>query len=124
MNLDRIICEAKACSAVFGAKHALLSIYGDDTKQSYWDMLRLNSYIRTLERNKKEIRFKKEIVKIEGKKVPFCSLIKTKDYLSLKATTLVVCKKEETSPCLNDQELAQIVESVRLMCSDLTCNCN
>lgn len=124
MNIEKVICEARACSAVYGAKHALLSIYGENTDESYWNMLRINMYINVLERNKPQCRITKKKVSIEGTKVSLHSLIKNKNYLSLSTDTKVVCTKQEISPCLPDKDLCAIIENVRLMCSDLTCNCN
>lgn len=124
MDVDKAICEAKACSAVYGAKHALLSVYGEDTQESYWNMRRINMYIRVLERNKPQFRIKKEKVSVNGMKVSLDALIRNKDFLSLRTDTKVVCTKQEISPCLSASDLRTIIESVRLMCSDLTCNCN
>lgn len=124
MDIERAICEARACSAVYGAKHALASIYGENNDETYWNMLRINMYIRVLERNKPQCRIKKEKVSLLGTKVSLDSLIRNKDYLSLRTATKVVCTKQEISPCLSNPDLRTIIENVRLMCSDLTCNCN
>ena len=122
MDVGTIICEAKCCSATFGAKYAKAAKYGEVSEQQYWDYLRLNAYIRTLERNLPEFKYKKEAKLLQN--VSLDALEKKNSFLTLQNNVTVVCTKTEISPCLTDSEVCQIVEYIRLLCSTCNCDCN
>ncbi len=121
-KLHEIICEAKCCSAVLGAKFAKATTYGEMTDQLYWDFMRLNAYIRTLERNETKYIHKKEKKQLQS--VSIDVLEKKNSFLTLRHKETVVCTITEISPCLSDSEICQIVEHIRLLCATCNCNCN
>lgn len=122
--LDEIIEEAKCCSASMSSRYIRDVEFGNETKELQFDYMRLNAYIRTLERNKCKIITKKEVVEYFPKKVSFSSLSKNKNslYLNQKPEKKVICTDVEIAPCLTDSEIRIIIEEIRLLCS--TCNCN
>jgi len=122
--LDTIICEAKCCSANIAYKYIRAVTFGNYDKALYFDLRRLNTYIKTLERNKVKIVTEKQLVSILPKKVSFDSLEHNNKTLYLKTKTeeQEICVKTEIQPCLTDSEIQKIVEEIRLLCS--TCNCN
>lgn len=117
--LDDIICEAKCCSATFGAKYAHEAKFGELTEESRWNLRKLNGFIRTLERNHTTVKYKKELKPIEN--ISFSDLERQNKYLTLRHKQISVCIKQEISPCLPVSELQHIIEQIRLLCS--TCNC-
>lgn len=122
--LDTIICEAKCCSANIANKYIRAVTFGNDDKALYFDLRRLNTYIKTLQRNKKKIVTNKHTVSTFPKKVSFDSLERNNKtlYLKTKQEEQEICVKTEIPPCLTDSEVQKIVEEIRLLCS--TCNCN
>jgi hypothetical protein len=123
MKLNAIICEAKCCSAELGRKHAKALSVGEDTPNTFYDLLRINAYIRTLERNKVKHEVKKGVKPITSGSVSFDALEKKDSFLTLPNKEVVVCTKTEIRPCLSDDEICKIVEEIKLLCS--TCqNCN
>lgn len=122
MNLEQIICEARCCSANIGAKYANAATYGEATEELWWDLLRINAYIRTLERNlPRHIHIKE---KVQLKSVDIGALEKIKSFLTLRNKEKVVCKTIEIEPCLSEADLCKIVEHIRLLCATCNCNCN
>ena len=117
MNLNDIICDAKSCSAVLGAKYAHDFKFGEATEETKWNLLKLNGFMRTLSRNHETIKYKKE--KIKKTSADFSSLEKKNKYLSLKCDTITVCTKTKISPCLCDSEIKHIIEQIKLLC--ITC---
>lgn len=120
--LDDIITEAKCCSGNLGHKVIRAAIFGNATDEMWFELMRLNSYIKTLERNKKKYITKKETVTVEPEKVDFNSLHHNEKTLYLKSEQKVICTKVEITPCLTDSDISKIIEEIRLLCS--TCNCN
>lgn len=122
--LDDIIEEAKCCSGNLAHKKILAATFGNDDQALSFDFMRINAYIRTLERQKPRFITKEEIVYVTPQKVNFNSLQKNKNslYLNQKPEAKVVCTKVEITPCLTDSEIKKIIEEIRLLCS--TCNCN
>jgi hypothetical protein len=122
--LDTIICEAKCCSANIASKYIRAITFGNDDKALYFDLRRLNAYIKTLQRNKVKIITSKQLVSTLPKKVSLDSLQKKNKTLYLKAEPeeQEICVKTEILPCLTDSEIQKIIEEIRLLCS--TCNCN
>jgi hypothetical protein len=123
-QIEDIICEAKCCAGNIAHKYIREATFGNDNKALLFDMMRLNAYVRTLERNIPKITIKKEKVVVLPNQVPFNSLNKNKNvlYLNPKAEVKVVCTKVKSTPCLTDSEVQKIIEEIRLLCS--TCNCN
>lgn len=122
MNLCSIIEEAKCCSANMAHKWVKLATFGNKEDEFYYDYLRLNSYIRTLERN--QVEYKEIKVPINIQKVDFSSLRKQNNTLTLDSTQVQFeCVKIEIRPCLSDDEISKIVEEIRLLCSSCNCNC-
>lgn len=122
MNLCQAISDAKCCSGRLGALYALQATHGEETEELFYDLLRLNSYIRTLQRNEKTFVYKKKVVPLTS--VSFCDLIKQKSFLTLRTKTKVVCTKTEIEPCLTEAEICSIIEKTRLLCGVYNCNCN
>ena len=122
--LDTIICEAKCCSAGIASKYIRAVTFGNDNKALYFDLRRLNTYIKTLQRNKKKIITTKQVVSLSPKKVTLDSLKRNNKTLHLKTEPKEqeICVKTEIMPCLTDSEIQKIIEEIRLLCS--TCNCN
>lgn len=122
LDIEDVICEAKACSAVMGAKYAHDFKYGEISDQTEWDYRRLNSFIKTLERNKPIIIYVKEVSPV--KSADFYSLKKQNSFLSLADTEFVTRTRTEISPCLSDSEIRHIIEQIKLICSICNCKCN
>jgi hypothetical protein len=123
LDLTKEICEAKCCAVTLGTKYAHAATFGEG-EDLYWDWMRLNMYVRVLERNQTVIKHKKEIVPIEGQTVSFEALLKSKSFLSLKLKQKTVCTHTEIRPCLSDQEICHILEEVQALCQNCNCNCN
>lgn len=121
--LDDIIEEAKCCSGNLAHKKIRASTFGNDDKALSFDFMRLNAYIRTLERNKPKFKTIETVVPITQQKVNFNSLQKNKNllYLNQKPEAQIICTEVEIIPCLTDSEIQKIIEEIRLLCS--TCNC-
>jgi hypothetical protein len=119
--LDDIICEARCCAAMLGAKYAHALKYGEETDELKWNFRKIHSYILTLNRNHTTVKYKKELRPVTS--VNFSALEKKNSFLSLRNTQVVTCVKEEISPCLSDSEIDHIVEQIKLLCANCNCNC-
>ena len=100
MDICQDIKDAKCCSLNMGAKWVNLAMYGDGYDEFFFNYLRLNAYIRTLERYKGESEKKKK--------------------LTLNNPEPLLCG---TKKCLSNSEVCEIIEKVRLICSQCGCNC-
>lgn len=121
MDLCEAIKDAKACAAKLAAKYSGVKIFGNKNEEMFYDMLRLNTYIRTLERNKptfKKIKVKKPL---EGTVVDFSSLKKQNNTLILDSKEEYICTTVEICPCLSDDEICEILEQVKMLCSNYNC---
>lgn len=105
-----------------GALWAVRATHGEEDDKLYFDLLRLNGYIRTLCRNEKKFVHKKKKVPVTS--VPFSHLVKHKSFLTLKENTKIVCEVTEIEPCLPENEVRSIVEKIKIMCPTCDCNCN
>lgn len=103
------------------AKYAQLKTFGNETEQDFYNLLAINTLVRTLERNQPIIKTVKVPVSQEGQTVDISSLKKQNNVLILDSKDEFTCEKIEVSPCLSDDELQKIVEHLKSMCS--LCNC-
>ena len=124
--LDEIISEAKCCAGKLAHDYARAATFGNTDDELSFNFMRLNAYIRTLERNKTKHSHKKEIVYENPKTVSLNSLQKKNNllYLKQKQERKVITRCEEITPCLTDDEIRSIVEEIKLLCSNCSCNCN
>lgn len=121
MDVCSIIKEAEVCAGKISAQYAVSKTFGNTNEALFYDLLRINTYIRTLERNvpqKREIKSKKPL---SGTTVDFSSLKKQNNTLILETEGEVICTTVEVSPCLSESEVCRIAEQVKTMCS--VCNC-
>lgn len=124
MNLCDIIKEAKCCSSNLALKFAREATFGNDTDESFYDLMRINAYIRTLERNEKKIIHEKEKIPFENQLVSFSMLKKKNSFLTLELKDKYICVRKEIEPCLTDFEIREIIEQIRLLCSVCNPCCN
>lgn len=124
MDICAIIEEAKTCSGELATKWVKEATFGNDTEETFYDLMRINSYIRILERNRKKVVYEKEKIPFENQLVSFSMLKKKNSFLTLELKDKYICVRKEIEPCLTDFDLRKIVEQIRLLCS--TCNscCN
>jgi hypothetical protein len=124
MNLHDIICEAKCCSGNLALKWTREAVYGNGTEETFYNLLRINFYIRILERNEKKVVYEKEKIPFENQIVSFSMLKKKNSFLTLELKDKHICVRKEVEPCLTDFEISEIIEQVRLLCSICNPCCN
>lgn len=118
MNLCSVIDKAKRCAGKITARYAVERTFGNRNEALFYDMLRINAYIRTLERNQVSTRQIKSKKPLEGSTVDFSSLKKQNNVLILPTRCEIICTTLEVSPCLSDSEICKIMEQVTLLCSN------
>ncbi len=123
MDICTSIEEAKCCAGKLAHKHVKLTSTGDDSEEVYFNLLRLNAYIRTLERNKGEVKKYSKKVPIEGQEISFSMLKRKNNLLFLDSGDELVCVTEKIEPCLSDSDINSIIEKIKLLCSSCNCNC-
>ena len=123
MTICEAIDEAKCCSAIAAEKFAVNATIGQDTDEDKYTLLRLNAYIRMLQRNVPEYKYKKRVVTDLPTSVSFDSLVKQNSFLTLKLNKRVVCEKIQSPSCLSDAEICHTIEQIKLLCSNCNCNC-
>lgn len=121
MDICEAIEEAKCCSANLAHKYVKAFSVGDDNEELFWNLLRVNAYIRTLERNKGEFKRYAKKVSLDGQQISFSMLKRKNNLLILEASDELVCVTEKIDPCLSDSEISSIIEKIKLLCS--SCNC-
>jgi hypothetical protein len=124
MNLEHIISEAKFCASNIAVSYAKAAGFGDNTDEMYFNLLRINAYIRTLERNRTVIKRQVKKIPIENQTITFSMLKKKNSFLTLETKEKTFCEEIKSEPCLTDSELQLIIEQVKLLCSSCNCNCN
>lgn len=123
MDICEAIETAKCCSGKMAAKFVKAASTGDDTDELFYNFLRINAYIRTLERNKGEIKKYAKKVSLEGQEISFSMLKRKNNLLILEASDKLVCVTEKIEPCLSDSDVSSIIEKVKILCSSCNCNC-
>jgi hypothetical protein len=123
--LDEIIKEAKCCSSKIASDLSIDLSFGNDDDNKL-KLMALNSFIRTLERNTVKYKTVKKTILEYPKKVSLESLQVNKKTLFLKPKPeeKIICLKVEIPTCLSDSEIKDIVEKIKLLCSNCNCNCN
>lgn len=123
MDLSCIIEEAKCCSAHIAHSFAKKAIFGNETEEDYYALLRINAYIRTLERNTGTIKRYKEKVSLNSGEISMSMLKRKNNLLFLDSNDKYVCITKKIDPCLPDSDLRLIIEEIRLLCAQCNCNC-
>lgn len=123
MDICEAIKEAKCCSGRMAANFVTYASTGDDTDELFYNFLRVNAYIRTLERNKGEIKRYSKKLSLEGQEVSFSMLKRKNNLLFLDSGDKLVCVTEKIEPCLSDSDISSIIEKVKILCSSCNCNC-
>lgn len=123
MDICEAIETAKCCSGKMAAKFVKAASTGDDTDELFYNFLRINAYIRTLERNKGEVKKYAKKVSLEGQEISFSMLKRKNNLLILEASDKLVCVTEKIEPCLSDSDVSSIIEKVKILCSSCNCNC-
>lgn len=121
MDICEAIQEAKCCSANLAHKYVKAFSTGDDNEELFYNLLAVNSYIRTLERNKTEYKRYAKKVSVEGQEISFSMLKRKNNLLILEASDELICVTEKIDPCLPDSDIRSIIEKIKLLCS--SCNC-
>lgn len=114
MNIESEIDEISGIAGNIAYKFSKAAIFGNDTTEMYYDLLRINAYLRTLERNQVETVVTKSSTPIAGQTVSMSSLKKKNNVLILDQP--VYCLTTEIEPCLSDEKICQIIELARVMC--------
>lgn len=120
LNICDDIEELKGGYAIMSAMFATKATYGRSTEALFADLLRLNSYIDTLERNIPTTEHIKSAVSMEGQKIPLSALIKQNNNLILNTEHFSSCSEIESRRCLSDEEICVIVERGKRICNKYT----
>lgn len=123
MDIECIIQEAKCCSANIAHSYAKKAIYGNETEEDLYTLLRINAYIRTLERNKGTEKHYKEKVSLISGEISISMLKRKNNLLFLDSNDKYICVTKKIDSCLKDSDLRLIIEEIRLLCGKCNCNC-
>jgi len=118
MDICAVIEEAGFCASKIAVKYVDVATYGNRDEKLFFNLLRINAYIRTLKRNIPETYSKRERVSQEGQSVDFSSLKRENNVLLLEKKSEFRCIEVPIQKCLEDHELRRIVEQINLLCSD------
>lgn len=122
MDVCSVIEEAKSCSAALTKKYADAKVFGNHNDKLFYDLLMINTFIRTLERNQVKRKMIKKPILTDGSHVDFSALKRRNNVLILEAKEEFICEEVEISPCLSDPEICHILEQVKVLCSEYS-NC-
>lgn len=115
MDICQEIENGERCFAELSAEYAATAIFGNETDQKLFDLVRLNCYIEALERNVP--RHRKVKLLVTGSSVPFSSLRRQNNTLILDTIpSECVTSEIEVRQCLSDSEICKIVELIQVMC--------
>lgn len=121
MDFCEDIRDAKKCYGNMAACYASDLIFGRNSDEKFFNLLRLSIYIKTLERN---IPIKKKIYEpssLQGQAVDFSSLKRQNNTLILDTERSINCTVVEINPCLSDDEICSIIERIKILCNECIC---
>jgi len=124
MDICQEINKAKKCAGEMAYRYSVDATFGEATEYCFYSLLRINAYIRALERNIPENIEIKEKISLEGQKINISSLKKENNTLILDHQEQYTCSIIEKRRCLSDEEICVIVENINILCSNANCNCN
>lgn len=116
MNISDEIIEAKNVAGRVASAYVKAATFGNDNREIFWDLLRANTYIRTLENNQCEEFEVKSYAPLEGQKVSLSSLTKQGNRLFLaNQTQQIFCSTADVEPCLSDEDICEIIELSKVL---------
>lgn len=123
MDLCSDIAEAKLALGNISGKYAKDYTYGNHTEATRTDMLRMQAYIWTMERNagRNKALPINALKSLEGQKVEFSALKSQGNSLILDVKSYIHDSCVEYRPCLSDSEICQIVELARVLAYKYNC---